>query len=387
MQCTGPYTQLLQLFVSFHFWSLSRTHALAVMNRFTNEQMADMHLVYGEAQGNAREAVRIYTDRFPDRIVPDSRTFTAIHRRLRETGSLTVARPNAGRERIDPEQEQHILDYFNQHPTASCRSAAATLGAANHVIVWNVLHKNGLHPFRYQRVQGLTPVDYLPRVHFSRWLLDQLRQERNFSSCILFTDEAQFTREGIFNHQNQHEWSAENRHITREHGHQHRYSVNVWAGIVGDRLIGPHILPATLTGDIYAAFLQWTLPELLENVPLDIRRRLWIQQDGAPAHFSRAARQILDNHYPNRWIGRGGPVSWPPRSPDLTPLDFFLWGHMKSLVYETPVESEENLIARIAVAAGDISDNPRIVGQVHRSLEKRCRLCIAENGRHFEQLL
>ena len=48
--------------------------------------------------------------------------------------------------------------------------------------------------------------------------------------------------------------------------------------------------------------------------------------DGAPAHFSIAARQVLNDKYPNRWIGRGGPVPWPPRSPDLTPLDFFFMG-------------------------------------------------------------
>ena len=41
--------------------------------------------------------------------------------------------------------------------------------------------------------------------------------------------------------------------------------------------------------------------------------------------------------YPGLWIGKGGPVAWPPRSPDLTLLDFFLWGHIKSLVYKTPV--------------------------------------------------
>ena len=58
------------------------------MNHFTNDEMADMHLAYGEARGNSREAARIYADRFPTRRVPDSRTFTAIHRRLRETGSL-----------------------------------------------------------------------------------------------------------------------------------------------------------------------------------------------------------------------------------------------------------------------------------------------------------
>ena len=196
---------------------------------------------------------------------------------------------------------------------------------------------------------NLTPADYLPRVNFSRWLLDQLRQKRNISSYILFTDE------------------AENPYIAREYEHQHRYCINVWAGIAGDRLIGSHILSATLTGDIHAAFRQWTLLQLLETLPLEVRRRLRFQQDGVPAHFSRAARQVLDNHYHNRWIGRGGPVSWPSRSTDSAPLDFFYWEYIKSFVYDTTVESEKNLITEIAVAAGDISDNPRIVGRIHLS--------------------
>ena len=56
---------------------------------------------------------------------------------------------------------------------------------------------------------------------------------------------------------------------------------------------------------------------------------------------------MLDNNrtFPGKWIGRGGPVPWPARSPDLTPLDFFLWGHAKSLVLETPVETAEELLA------------------------------------------
>ena len=41
---------------------------------------------------------------------------------------------------------------------------------------------------------------------------------------------------------------------------------------------------------------------------------------------------------------------------------------MKSLVYDTPGESEQSLISRIEVAAGDTSDNPRMVARVHRSL-------------------
>ncbi|KAG8290128.1 hypothetical protein J6590_089543 [Homalodisca vitripennis] len=53
------------------------------------------------------------------------------------------------------------------------------------------------------------------------------------------------------------------------------------------------------------------------------------QQDGAPPHWHNNVRQLLNNTLPHRWIGRTGPRdnalhSWPPRSPDLTPCDFFL---------------------------------------------------------------
>jgi hypothetical protein len=66
------------------------------------------------------------------------------------------------------------------------------------------------------------------------------------------------------------------------------------------------------------------LPYLEEDVPLDIRGRMLYRHDGAPAHFCRVVRGYLDEHYPHWWIGQGGLVAWPPRSPDLNPLDFYL---------------------------------------------------------------
>ncbi|PSN39704.1 hypothetical protein C0J52_17983 [Blattella germanica] len=44
-------------------------------------------------------------------------------------------------------------------------------------------------------------------------------------------------------------------------------------------------------------------------------------------------RDLLDEVFPNRWSGRAGPISWLPRSLDLTPLEFFLWGFIKDRVY------------------------------------------------------
>ena len=85
----------------------------------------------------------------------------------------------------------------------------------------------------------------------------------------------------------------------------------------------------------YIIFIRDILPEMLENVRLQARQRLWYQHDGAPAHFALDVREYLNNVFPNRWIGKGGTVQWPPHSADLTPMNFFIWGEMKCLVYET----------------------------------------------------
>jgi len=58
----------------------------------------------------------------------------------------------------------------------------------------------------------------------------------------------------------------------------------------------------------------------------------WIifQQDGTPPHWGSHVRRFLDTTFPNRLIGRDGPTPWPPRSPDITPFDSFLWGMLRT---------------------------------------------------------
>jgi len=80
----------------------------------------------------------------------------------------------------------------------------------------------------------------------------------------------------------------------------------VWCGVIGDQLISPHIFPQRLTGDIYANVLQDELSALLENVPLQTRRQIYYQHDGAPPYFSQVVRKYVNHKFPNRWIGRGG---------------------------------------------------------------------------------
>jgi len=98
-------------------------------------------------------------------------------------------------------------------------------------------------------------------------------------------------------------------------------------------------------------------------------------------------RELLNELFPNRWLGRGGPVAWPPRSPDLTPLDYYLWGHMRTLVYETKFDSRAALRHRIFAAAEQIRNHPHNIACATASMKIRAENCIATGGGHFEQAL
>jgi len=109
--------------------------------------------------------------------------------------------------------------------------------------------------------------------------------------------------------------------------------------MIDDKLIGLVILDDLMTGQNYLDFLQNELPKQLENVLLATRIAMYFQHGGAPSHYTRHLMQHLNG---NRWIGRGSTINWPPRSPDLTQLDFCLWGLMKSEVYRKKWINETN---------------------------------------------
>ncbi len=93
--------------------------------------------------------------------------------------------------------------------------------------------------------------------------------------------------------------------------------------------------------------------------------------DGAPPHSALTARACLDEHSPGCWVGRRGPREWPPRSPDLTPCDFYLWGYTKE-VYKAkpcPLEELETLIQEVL---NDISDDTlqKVVHSIPSDLRK-----------------
>lgn len=252
-------------------------------------------------------------------------------------------------------------------------------------MVCKVLKSAHFHPYKIQLVQELYVKDKPRRLEYCRWLLNATEEDYYFVKNILFTDECIFQNNGLNNRHNSHYWATENPHCMLQARIQGKWSVKVWAGILGDHIIGPYFIDGKLNGKRYRKFIKNTLVDLLDEVPLESRVNMWFQQDGHPAHTAKATRRLLDKKFGNCWIGIHGPREWPPRSPDLTPLDFFLWGYLKQQVYATRPVCAQDLKDRIVRACRAIS--PQILRRVRCSILDRTIFCETVKGGHFEHLL
>jgi hypothetical protein len=226
-------------------------------------------------------------------------------------------------------------------------------------------------------VQKLEPDDYTSRLKFANSVLQKIDgEDPTFLKRVVFSDEAAFHLSGKVNRHNCRIWGVENPHEVREH-ERASPKVNVWCAISYDRIYGPFFFAEkTVKGANYLDMLQqYFFPQVHG-------RRLIFQQDGAPPHFANAVRDCLNERFPHGWIGRGGPVSWPPRSPDLTSPDFFLWGHLKTLVYAQKVSTIQELREKITEAIASISK--RTLEAVFEETEKRLRAVVVGSGGHIE---
>ncbi|GFW91624.1 putative transposable element [Trichonephila clavipes] len=155
------------------------------------------------------------------------------------------------------------------------------------------------------------------RRRFVEWAQNEIAVVPDFHKRILFSDEAHFWLNGYVNKQNCRIWSEAN-------------------------------------------------PQVYVETPLHPEKtdclELWFQQDGATCHTARATIDLLKDTFGDCLISRFGPVNWPPRSCDLTPLDYILWGYVKSLVYADKPQTLDYLEDNIRRVIADI--RPQMLGKV-----------------------
>ncbi|GFV13276.1 putative DD41D transposase [Trichonephila clavipes] len=97
-------------------------------------------------------------------------------------------------------------------------------------------------------------------------------------------------------------------------------------------------------------------------------QELWFQQDGATCHTARATIDLLKDTFGDHLISRFGPVNWPPRS-YLTPLDFFLWGYVKSLVFADKPQTLDHLEDNIRRVIAEV--RPQMLEKVIKNWTSR----------------
>ncbi|GFX78290.1 uncharacterized protein TNCV_5136371 [Trichonephila clavipes] len=138
----------------------------------------------------------------------------------------------------------------------------------------------------------------------------------------------------------------------------------------------------TVNGDRYRAIItNFFIPELNNH---DVQE-LWFQKDGATCHTARATIDLLKDTFGDRLISRFGPVNWPPRSCDLTPLDYFLWGYVKSLVYADKPQTLDHLEDNICRVIADI--RPQMLEKVIENWTSRLDYIRASRGSPMPEII
>ncbi|GFT21174.1 uncharacterized protein TNCV_2582441 [Trichonephila clavipes] len=180
--------------------------------------------------------------------------------------------------------------------------------------------------------------DHPARRRFVECAQNEIAVVPHFHKRILFSDEAHFWLNGYVNKQNYRIWSEANPQVYVE----------------------TPLHPETLT-------------------------ELWFQQDGATCHTARATIDLLKDTFGDRLISRFGHVNWPPRSCDLTLLDYFLWGYVKSLVYADKPQTLDHLEDNIRRVIADI--RPQMLEKVIENWTSRLDYIRASRGSPMPEIL
>lgn len=349
---------------------------------FTSKEKAFCVLEYARTQ-SPKTVQRAFFTNFAKK-APTTKQIRTWHQKFQEKGCLCIPK-SPGRPSTSAETVEQVREAFLRSPRKSVRRASVETHIPQ-TTVWRILRKRlRFKPYKLQLVQALREGDKRKRKEFCVEMLDKL-EEDDFDDRLVFSDEATFHTSGKVNKHNVRIWGEENPHGTVEH-ERDSPKVNVFCAISKKKVYGPFFFEGNVNGDVYLQMLQnWLIDQLIENED----ESFIFQQDGAPPHWKLTVRAYLNEVLPERWIGRGSAeddllLKWPPRSPDLSPCDFFLWGYVKGLVFVPPLPANiEELKQRITAALETVTED--MLQRVWHELEYRLDVCRVTGGAHIEHL-
>lgn len=326
----------------------------------------------------------LFSIRFPERRQPSKNTIWKNVRKYQENGtSHNLNKGRSGRKRTSRSEEniENVRILLQENPNVSIRRNGLPLSRSTFNRI--ILHDLHWHPYKIHSRQHLMETDYARRREYAAWLLSK---PVRFLDRVVIGDEAAFFMNGKVNSQNTRMYSEKGN--PPEFNYEVpfcREKLSVWIGICGNgSIIGPFFYENTMTGAKYLDLINDSILPELQRIYGNNFNRLWWFQDGAPAHRVIIVRERLQELFGTRIVSLNHEVEWPPRSPDLTPCDYFLWGYLKNQVYSTPPENIGQLQERITRKASELKENPEMVRKVVLAMRSRAQLCFDRNGGHVE---
>ena len=312
--------------------------------------------------------------------VPGRWAFERLIKRFKTTHGQT--RPSAPRGRVksfNQEDIDRVKEFFKDDDTVSLRVASRALGLSV-MTIWRILKiELKWRSYREREVQPLTDQHRFQRRSFCRKMKEMGEQ---FPKQIIFSDEKWFSLVPHPNRQNTRIWAPFQPNRTNECRVQGATKVMAWVGVVGKKVLPVHWFEEKkgVNGETYLNMLKdkvWPAVKGIAN-----RRNLYFQQDGATPHTTNQVMDFLNQKFQGRVISRKADFEWPPKSPDLNPLDYWFWGHCEAEVIRTKPTTLDQLKQEVEAFAETLTGD--VVEKSILNILKRIKYCASEKGGHFE---
>lgn len=202
------------------------------------EEKIEIVLIVGDNYKTYREAAIIFNNRHPDKNVHFA-TVSKIIKKFKCSGNVENKFKKKHEAWVATEEIQNqVMLSAIENPKDSIRKRAALLGVRKDVVA-GILKANKFKPYKPQFTHTLKAGDFNRRFEFCAWFQGELEDNNYMARCIIFSDEATFTSNGVVSSQNCRWWSDVNPNFTVQTRDQYCFKTNVWCGIFKDRIIGP----------------------------------------------------------------------------------------------------------------------------------------------------
>lgn len=358
------------------------------MDSYSIKDRVEIIKTYYENSSSIKETFRKLRILFGQHNRPHENTIRNLVRKFEKTGSVqNIATPARARPCRSVKNIASVRESVSENPRMSIPRRSQHLGISQ-TTAWRILKNDlWLKAYKIQLTHELKPTDHMQRREFVEWVLENKSIDKDFLKKIIFSDEAHFHLNGYVNKQNCRIWGDENPKETIEKA-MYPERVTAWCGLWAGGVIGPYFFEneygktCTVNGERYRTMLSDFLWQHLTDMDLN---DMWFQQDGATCHTAKQTIMLLRSKFRERIISRNSEINWPPRSCDLTPLDYFLWGYVKSKVYTNNPQTIVALKAEIRRVIREIQ--PQLCSEVIENLDKRVTSCKMNRGGHLADIL